>query len=249
MSTPAQPAFVFLRDLNLTTAHTLVTQASGHPQALQGLAPQQYLQALIDGLCNLSLRDPLTGLPNRRFFSAALNSEIDRVARSGEPALLLMLDIDHFKKVNDRHGHGAGDVVLQSVARTLELCLRPMDTVARYGGEEFAIILPACQFGFGRMVAERVRCAIESTPITIAPGLTLNVTVSIGGAFALQWIRSTVELWTERADAQLYAAKAAGRNRVCIEEQPDSTVSAEEKSMLFGPLYTSSGWDELPSAH
>ena len=218
-------------------------------QALQGRAPREYLQALIDHLCELSLKDPLTGLPNRRFIQAVLQSEIDRVARSGEAALLLMLDIDHFKRVNDQHGHGAGDLVLQAVARTLECCLLPMDTVARYGGEEFAIILPACQFGFGRAVAERVRRAIEDTPIVISPTQTLRVTVSIGGAFALQWIRSTAQLWTERADAQLYHAKASGRNRVCIEEQPDTTVSAEEKNLLFGALYTSSTWGDLPGPH
>ncbi|GDY34625.1 hypothetical protein ACINB_05170 [Acidovorax sp. NB1] len=209
-------------------------------------APSRYLQGLIDGLCELSLKDPLTGLANRRHFRAVLEREIDRVTRSGEAALLLMLDIDHFKKVNDTHGHLAGDVVLQSVARTLSACVRPMDTLARYGGEEFAVVLPACQAAFGRVVAERIRRAVANTPIRISPGVELNVTVSVGGAFAMQWIRSTTLLWTDRADHQLYQAKSAGRNRVSIEEQPDSTVSAEEKSLLFGPLYTPSGWGDLP---
>ena len=80
----------------------------------------------------------------------------------------------------------------------------------------------------------------------ISPSLTLNVTVSIGGAFALQWIRSTTALWANRADAELYKAKLGGRNCISIEEQPDSTVTAEEKSLLFGPLYTPSGWGDLP---
>ncbi len=137
-------------------------------------------------------------------------------------------------------------IVLQSVARTLNACVRPMDTLSRYGGEEFAVVLPACQAGFGRVVAERIRKAVESTPIRISPSVELHVTVSIGGAFALQWIRSTTLLWTERADSQLYKAKMAGRNRVSIEDQPDSTVTAEEKSLLFGPLYTPSGWGDLP---
>lgn len=208
--------------------------------------PSLYLQGLIDGLCELSLKDPLTGLANRRHFRAVLEREIDRVTRSGEAALLLMLDIDHFKRVNDTHGHLAGDVVLQSVARTLSACVRPMDTLARYGGEEFAVVLPACQAAFGRGVAERIRRAVANTRIRISPTVELNVTVSIGGAFAMQWIRSTTQLWTDRADNQLYQAKASGRNRVSIEEQPDSTVSAEEKSLLFGPLYTPSGWGDLP---
>ncbi|PWW46377.1 GGDEF domain-containing protein [Melaminivora alkalimesophila] len=237
---------VRLRDLQLTTAHALVAQTSGGSHTLEGKTPTEYLQALIDGLCELSLRDALTGLPNRRHMQAVLDSEIDRVARSGEAALLLLLDIDHFKKINDSHGHGVGDQVLQSIAATLHGCLRPMDTVARWGGEEFAIVLPACQVAFGRVVAERVRRAIEATPVHISPGLTLRVTISIGGAFALQWIRSTAQLWVERADAELYRAKAAGRNCVHIEEQPDSTVSAEEKSMLFGTPYTPSGWNDLP---
>lgn len=242
----ASPASVSLRDLRLATAHALVAQSLGSEVSLQGQTPLLYLQNLIDGLCELSLKDPLTGLANRRHVRAVLEREIDRVARSGEAALLLMLDIDHFKHVNDRHGHLAGDIVLQSVARTLESCVRPMDTVARYGGEEFAIVLPACQFGFGRVIAERVRRAIEATPVRISPSLTLNVTVSIGGAFALQWIRSTTALWADRADAELYKAKLGGRNCISIEEQPDSTVTAEEKSLLFGPLYTPSGWGELP---
>lgn len=242
----ASPASVSLRDLRLATAHALVAQSLGSEVSLQGQTPLLYLQNLIDGLCELSLKDPLTGLANRRHVRAVLEREIDRVARSGEAALLLMLDIDHFKQVNDRHGHLAGDIVLQSVARTLESCVRPMDTVARYGGEEFAIVLPACQFGFGRVIAERVRRAIEATPVRISPSLTLNVTVSIGGAFALQWIRSTTALWTDRADAELYKAKLGGRNCISIEEQPDSTVTAEEKSLLFGPLYTPSGWGDLP---
>ena len=243
----AHPATVRLRDLRLATAHALVAQSLGSEQPLQEQSPLDYLQDLIDGLCELSLKDPLTGLPNRRHIGAVLEREIDRVARSGEAALLLILDIDHFKKVNDSHGHLAGDIVLQSVARTLESCVRPMDTVARFGGEEFAIVLPACQFGFGRAVAERVRHAVESTPVRVSPSLALNVTVSIGGAFALQWIRSTTSLWIDRADAELYKAKLAGRNRISIEDQPDSSVSAEEKSLLFGPLYTPSGWGDLPS--
>lgn len=223
-----------------------MAQAGGSEAALHREVPSRYLQGLIDGLCELSLKDPLTGLANRRHFRAVLEREIDRVTRSGEAALLLMLDIDHFKKVNDTHGHLAGDVVLQSVARTLSACVRPMDTLARYGGEEFAVVLPACQAAFGRVVAERIRRAVANTPIRISPGVELNVTVSVGGAFAMQWIRSTTLLWTDRADHQLYQAKSAGRNRVSIEEQPDSTVSAEEKSLLFGPLYTPSGWGDLP---
>jgi len=241
----APPELFNLRDLRLETARALVEQA-GNPQVPPPHnSPTAYLQGLIDGLCDLSLRDPLTGLANRRHFRAVLEREIDRVARSGEAALLLMLDIDNFKQVNDTHGHLAGDLVLQAVAQTLSACVRPMDTLARYGGEEFAVVLPACQGPFGHAVAERIRQAVEATVVRISPHKELRVTVSIGGAFALQWVRSTTTLWTDRADHQLYKAKSSGRNRVSIEAQPNSTVSAEEKSLLFGPLYTPSGWGDL----
>ncbi len=244
----AKPSFlVDLRDVRLATACSLVG-AGVCAEPPPGVAPAAYLQSLIDGLCDLSLKDPLTGLANRRHFQAVLESEIDRVARSGEAALLLMLDIDHFKSVNDTHGHVVGDKVLQSVARTLAHCVRPMDTLARYGGEEFAIIMPACQSAFGVAVAERIRRAVASSPVAIAPGCQLDVTISIGGAYAMQWIRSSTTLWTDRADHQLYLAKAAGRNHVCIEPQPDSTVSAEEKGLLFEPLYTPSDWGALSAA-
>ena len=221
-------------------------QEGGDVATLAEGEPAPYVQALIDGLCELSLKDPLTGLANRRFLYATLDREIDRVTRAGDSALLMMLDIDHFKSINDAHGHLAGDLVLQSVARTLNACVRPMDTVARYGGEEFAVVLPSCQATFARAVAERIRRAIETTPVRISPVEQVNVTVSVGGAFALQWIRSTKQLWAERADQQLYLAKQAGRNCIVLEEPPDSTVSAEEKNMLFAPLFTPSDWGELP---
>jgi diguanylate cyclase (GGDEF)-like protein len=192
-----------------------------------------WLQAVVDGLCNLSSRDALTGLSNRRQFELALAREIDRVARAGEPALVLMIDIDHFKKVNDTHGHPAGDQVLQSVARALHDCIRPMDTLARFGGEEFAMILPNCPPAFGQAVAERIRLKVQGRSVTVAPGVDVSVTVSIGGAFAPQWVRSSAPLWIERADQQLYRAKAEGRNLACLEQPPVSHVSAEEKGLLF----------------
>lgn len=227
---------MFLRDLRLATAHNLVTRTGGGEIRLPTDTPTHYLQALIDGLCELSLRDPLTGLANRRHFRTVIEREMDRVARSGETALLLMLDIDHFKQINDTHGHIAGDMVLQSVAQTLSEGIRPMDTLSRYGGEEFAIVLPACQPAYGKNVADRIREMVANEPFAISPSQSLPMTVSIGGAYALQWIRSTSELWIERADQQLYHAKNLGRNRVCIEPQPDSTVTAEEKELLFSGL-------------
>ena len=192
-----------------------------------------WLQGVVDALVELSSRDALTGLANRRAFELALSREIDRVARSGEPALLLTLDIDHFKRVNDTWGHNAGDSVLRAVATALIDSVRPMDLVARVGGEEFAIILPNCGSAFGETVAERVRRRVERMPVPVAPGQQISCTVSIGGAFAPQWVRSTATLWVERSDQQLYLAKAQGRNLVRLEPTAVSVVSNEERRLLF----------------
>ena len=192
-----------------------------------------WLQGVIDALVDLSSRDPLTGLANRRSFAVVLAREVDRVARSGEPALLLALDIDHFKRINDTYGHAAGDLVLKAVAGALVETVRPMDVVARVGGEEFAIILPNCPSAFGETVAERLRRRVERMPVTIGPSQQISARISIGGAFAPQWVRSTPALWSERADVQLYRAKASGRNLVCLEPAAVSVVSSEEKGMLF----------------
>lgn len=235
--------------LHLDHAQALLARAG---QSLPG--PEQandpaYLQRLIDALCDLSLKDPLTGLSNRRHFLAALDQEIDRVTRAGDMALLLMVDIDHFKRVNDTQGHLVGDRVIRTVANTLVACVRPMDTVSRFGGEEFAVILPSCQSVFGAQVAERIRERIAATPVQLDNGELLHFTVSIGGAYAPQWLRFTAAAWIERADQQLYRAKAEGRDRVCLEAQPDSVVSAEEKSLLFGfsPLDEATENDGVPS--
>jgi len=217
--------------LRLDSALQLLRQ-SGHD--LPSADDPAWLQAVVDGLCDLSSRDPLTGLANRRQFELALAREIDRVARAGEPALVLMADIDHFKQVNDRCGHASGDLVLKAIAATLQECVRPMDTVARFGGEEFAIVLPNCPPAFGHAVAERVRRKVEQSPVALPSGAPISVTISLGGAFAPQWVRSTAELWIARADKLLYRAKTEGRNRACLEEPADSQVSAEEKSMLLG---------------
>lgn len=208
-------------------------QQSGHALPPGEVGSPEWLQTVIDALVEISSKDALTGLANRRSFELALARELDRVARNGEPALLLTLDIDHFKAVNDTHGHGAGDLVIKAVAKALLDSVRPMDLVARVGGEEFSIILPNCPSPFGETVAERIRRRVESTGVQVAPGLTLNVTVSIGGAFAPQWVRSTPQLWIERTDQQLYRAKAHGRNLVRLEPSAVSLVSSEERRMLF----------------
>ncbi len=219
-------------DIRLDTALQLLRQA-GVPAPTGEPGSPAWLQEVVDALVDLSSRDALTGVANRRSFELALAREVDRVARSGEPALLLVLDIDHFKRVNDSHGHAAGDLIIKAVAQALLECVRPMDLVARIGGEEFAIVLPNCAPAFGEAVAERVRRRVAQMPVAVSPALTLSVTVSVGGAFAPQWVRSNAHVWIERADQQLYRAKAQGRNLVCLEPTAVSVVTAEEKRMLF----------------
>ncbi len=221
-------------ELQLQTALLLLKQAGRELSADAEPGSTPWLQAVVDALCDLSSRDAMTGLANRRQFELTITREIDRVTRAGEPALVLLADIDHFKRVNDTYGHPAGDQVLKVVAAALQDCVRPMDTVARYGGEEFAIILPNCPTAFGLTVAERIRAKVERRSINVAPGVDVSITISIGGAFAPQWVRSSAALWIERADRQLYLAKFGGRNRACLEHAPVVQVSAEEKSMLFG---------------
>ena len=220
--------------LNLEQALQLLRQSGRELPPAEPLSAA-WLQGLVDALVDMSSRDALTGLANRRSFELALAREIDRVARAGEPALLLALDIDHFKRVNDTHGHTSGDVVLKAVAGALMDCVRPMDLVARTGGEEFVVVMPNCA-GKLRRSGRRTRAPTRSRRMPVAIGLTekIHVSVSIGGAFAPQWVRSSATLWMERADAQLYRAKQGGRNRVCLEPAVVSVVSAEEKALLFG---------------
>jgi diguanylate cyclase (GGDEF)-like protein len=228
--------------LQLEQALQLLAQ-SGRPVPAGEPGSPGWLQELIDALVDLSSRDALTGLANRRSFELALAREVDRVARSGEPALLLVLDVDHFKRVNDTFGHAAGDQVLRAVATALLDSVRPMDLVARIGGEEFAIILPNCPEPFGATVAERVRRRVERAPVVAGPGgQPIEVTISIGGAFAPQWVRSTPALWVERADQQLYRAKAQGRNLVQLEAGAVCFVSSEERQALFDTTF---GFEDL----
>jgi diguanylate cyclase len=236
------PAGIPAESLRLEAALQLL-QRAGH-SVDTGPRDAAWLQRVLDGLCDLSSRDALTGLANRRQFDLALEREVDRVARAGEPALVLLLDIDHFKRINDSHGHAVGDLVLQAVARTLAHCVRPMDTLARHGGEEFAIVMPNCPPAFAEGAAERVRHAVEALRIEAGSDLAISVTISIGGAFAPPWVRSSPQLWTARADEQLYRAKREGRNRSCLEAAVSPQVSAEERQMLFSPSMMSS-FDEL----
>lgn len=184
----------------------------------------------------LSVTDELTGLPNRRAFDLALASEMRRAARHSTSLAVLMLDIDHFKRVNDRYGHAVGDVVLARIAKVIAGSIRrPGDFAARYGGEEFVVILPATEAGGASFIAERMRLAIASfDPCPAEPTLG-SVTVSIGvGAAVMQPTSSGAELvsWADRA---LYEAKGAGRNRVALYHKDEPSTSLPGSSNPSSP--------------
>ena len=166
----------------------------------------------LEALRQLATRDQLTGLLNRREFDRILAEECERALRFGHTLALVMVDIDHFKAVNDTHGHPAGDVVLREVAQRLTAQVRTVDRVARFGGEEFVIIVVQAEPAAAMEVARRVCAATARDPVPVGEGLTLNVTVSAGVAF-LPDDASTETGLVAAADKALYAAKAGGRNR------------------------------------
>ncbi len=160
-----------------------------------------------------AVRDGLTGAYNRRFFMGRLDIEVSRARREAQPLALLMIDADHFKAINDTHGHAAGDRVLEELARAVSATLRPYDLLARYGGEEFVALLPGTTLGHAGEGAERVRRAIESMRVASpATGKPLTVTASLGVS-SLGPYPDNAEALLRRADDALYAAKHGGRNR------------------------------------
>lgn len=151
--------------------------------------------------------DPLTGVCNRRSFDDSLRTFVSQHARSGDTFALAMIDVDHFKQINDEHGHLHGDRVLQELAQHLRSCIRPGDVVARYGGEEFVLLLPRTDLATACNLCERTRAAIAAN---------LSVTVSMGLAASLN--DDTGESLLARGDAALYRAKGEGRNCVYFHE-------------------------------
>ena len=158
--------------------------------------------------------DALTGVANRRQFDERLNAEAAKIAFSGASLSLILLDIDHFKQINDTHGHPTGDQVLVEVARLAGHCLRPGNVIARVGGEEFAILCPNTDLGAARSLAQMIRATVEHSTIEFE-GTNIDVTVSIGVAAAsLATGGGSAQDLYKAADAKLYEAKAAGRNCV-----------------------------------
>lgn len=161
--------------------------------------------------------DALTGLNNRRHFYELAEQEIVRTRRYGKPLALMMLDVDHFKSINDNYGHQAGDLVLQQLSDVCRQTMREIDIIGRLGGEEFAILLPEANGAQAQEAAERLREVIAATVVGLEQGVTISFTASIGVA-ALVAADHGVAAMLKRADEALYAAKNSGRNRVCIQE-------------------------------
>jgi diguanylate cyclase len=162
-------------------------------------------------LHQLATRDPLTGLFNRRHFQAMADQVVAHARRVGEPVSLVIADVDFFKRVNDVHGHDAGDKVLTQFTEVLGRVFRAQDVLARWGGEEFVVLLPGTDAEGAAAAAERLRCAAEDATVPL-PGHVLRFTVSVGYS-ALRPGEAIADALT-RADRSLYAAKSSGRNRV-----------------------------------
>lgn len=161
----------------------------------------------------LSRTDGLTGLYNRRYWQLRAAEEFDRSLRNERPAVLIMLDIDHFKRINDQHGHSVGDEVLRDISHILQTHLRSIDILGRYGGEEFAVVLPDMNFTNAHDMAERLRKAVENA--RFGSNGQLKCTISLGVSQLHPSIVS-IEDWINSADEVLYNAKSQGRNRTCL---------------------------------
>lgn len=178
------------------------------------LDSQESLLAAQEALRLEAIRDHLTGLWNRRMILDQLGRELHRAAHEKRSLAVVLVDLDHFKAVNDTHGHAAGDTVLREAAARMRVALRDYDFIGRYGGEEFLILLPGCDGESARLVAERVRMRVASSPIGFGAS-NVSITVSLGVAWTGTSREAAASL-IDAADAALYRAKALGRDRVEI---------------------------------
>jgi diguanylate cyclase (GGDEF)-like protein len=173
---------------------------------------------------NLATHDALTGLWNRRAILDRLIQELQRAAREFQPLGVIMMDLDHFKNINDNYGHAQGDHVLQEIARRLAETVRPYDSVGRYGGEEFLIFAPQCEVKQSLGIAERLRATIHVAPVEIAGG-PIQISASFGVSVVLPGVVDDAHRAIEAADQALYRAKRLGRNRVeCASVERNASV-------------------------
>jgi diguanylate cyclase (GGDEF)-like protein len=169
---------------------------------------------LVEEAQHAATTDPLTGIMNRRAFLSALDVEQSRSERHGYPMSLLLLDVDHFKAINDEHGHATGDQVLATLGRLLAHEVRKTDFVGRWGGEEFVVVLSGADEEGARIGAERIRRSVEAMETVDDQRNVFHVTVSIG--VSCLEINDNAEILIDRADRAMYQAKASGRNKVVV---------------------------------
>ncbi len=174
---------------------------------------QQMLREANDALKIASTQDPLTGLPNRRLMEERLTAEVALAARHGHPVAIAMIDIDHFKRINDSFGHDVGDKTLVTIAKAISNALRAYDVCARWGGEEFLILLPETEVTDALAIAERLRASVEQCRFSELPPHS-PLTISIG--LAMHGKEANLDDTIKRSDAALYEAKNMGRNRVIL---------------------------------
>ena len=200
----------------------------------------EMLRRQIDDLSELVSTDALTGLFNFRHFKTVLQAEMDRSKRSGIPTSLVMVDADHFKAINDTHGHEVGNQALRHLADILRGEVRTTDIVCRYGGEEFAMIFPETHLNLAVKVADRIREEVATSPLRIQEK-EINLTVSMGASVYMKTSVLDIDDFIDSVDKYLYEAKQSGRNCICHIDYADlravTEVGVDERAMLFNLEY------------
>jgi diguanylate cyclase (GGDEF)-like protein len=223
--------------MHLAPATNVSNAAFFEQRKLAQMAAEQVSLAIAntrmrDELHQQSIRDPLTGLFNRRHFIEMLRESICRSRQSGQPMSLVSIDVDHFKKFNDNHGHDAGDMVLRAVGTALENACDGDQLPCRLGGEEFMVLLPETSIGKGTEVAEELRAAIEAINVRYGEKTLPRITISAGVAGHPDHGLMPQDLM-KSADDALYASKAGGRNMVTVaESQPDMQLASKGESVV-----------------
>ncbi len=174
------------------------------------------LRNSVQATIEMAVTDGLTGLNNRRYFDSHLQGMFEKSVGRNKPISLVMCDIDHFKAVNDGHGHDAGDEVIREFAKRIRKCIRNIDLACRYGGEEFVVVMPDTDVAMARLVAERIRVEVASHSFIVGGKTALPITVSLGVS-CIEGENDSPEKLLKRADVALYNAKRSGRNRVYTE--------------------------------